>query len=159
MLELRKVSKLYPGVAAVDGVSFSAPPGEVTGYLGPNGSGKSTTMKIITGLIEPTSGEILFRGAPIDRDWITYKQALGYVPEEPHLYPHLTGSEYLEMVAQLRDLPARQAAERIEGLLRLFTLFDDGHAPISSSSRGLRQKILPSPAFFNTRQRLLLSAR
>src|SRR6266436_5445430 len=127
MLELRNLSKLYPGVAAVDGVSFSAPPGEITGYLGPNGSGKSTTMKMITGLIEPTSGEILFRGVPIDRDWITYKQALGYVPEEPHLYPHLTGSEYLEMVAQLRDLPARQGAERIEGLLRLFSLYDDRH--------------------------------
>src|SRR5260370_12969727 len=156
MLELRNVSKLYPGVAAVDGVSFSAPPGEVTGYLGPNGSGKSTTMKIITGLIEPTSGEILFRGAPIDRDWITYKQALGYVPEEPHLYPHLTGSEYLEMVAQLRDLPATQAAERIEGLLRLFSLYDDRHAPISSYSKGMRQKILLSAALMHNPQLILL---
>ncbi len=156
MLELRNVSKLYPGVAAVDGVSFSAPPGEVTGYLGPNGSGKSTTMKIITGLIEPTSGEILFRGAPIDRDWITYKQALGYVPEEPHLYPHLTGSEYLEMVAQLRDLPARQGAERIEGLLRLFSLYDDRHAPISSYSKGMRQKILLSAALMHNPQLILL---
>jgi len=156
MLELRNLSKLYPGVAAVDGVSFSAPPGEITGYLGPNGSGKSTTMKMITGLIEPTSGEILFRGAPIDRDWIAYKQALGYVPEEPHLYPHLTGSEYLEMVAQLRHLPARQGAERIEGLLRLFSLYDDRHAPISSYSKGMRQKILLSAALMHNPQLILL---
>src|SRR2546426_11682910 len=84
MLELRGVSKRFLGIPAVDGVSFSARAGEITGYLGPNGSGKSTTMKMITGLIEPTSGEILFRGDPIARDWIAYKQALGYVPEEPH---------------------------------------------------------------------------
>src|SRR3982751_3279006 len=100
MLELRRVSKHFSSIAAVDDVSFSARPGEVTGYLGPNGSGKSTTMKMITGLIEPTSGQILFGGVPINRDFIAYKHALGYVPEEPHLYPHLTGAEYLEMVAQ-----------------------------------------------------------
>ncbi|HTM52351.1 MAG TPA: ABC transporter ATP-binding protein [Bryobacteraceae bacterium] len=156
MLELRNVSKLYPGVAAVDGVSFAAPPGEITGYLGPNGSGKSTTMKMITGLIEPTSGEILFRGAPIDRDWIAYKQILGYVPEEPHLYPHLTGAEYLEMVAQLRGLPLKPAAERTGGLLRLFGLHEDRHSPISSYSKGMRQKILLSAALLHNPQLILL---
>src|SRR6266851_3524058 len=92
MLELRNIHKRYSSIPAVEAVSFTARAVEITGYLGPNGSGKSTTMKMITGLIEPTSGEILFRGARIDRDWIAYKQALGYVPEEPHLYPHLTGT-------------------------------------------------------------------
>jgi ABC-2 type transport system ATP-binding protein len=85
MLELRDVSKLYNSIGAVKDVSFQASPGEITGYLGPNGSGKSTTMKMITGLIDPTAGTILFRGQPIDRDWIAYKRSLGYVPEEPHL--------------------------------------------------------------------------
>ena len=92
MLELRRVSKYFSGIPAVDDVSFSARPGEVTGYLGPNGSGKSTTMKMITGLIEMTAGEILFEGKPIQRDLIGYKQRMGYVPEEPHLYAHLSGS-------------------------------------------------------------------
>jgi ABC-2 type transport system ATP-binding protein len=156
MLELRNVSKLYPGVAAVDGVSFSAPPGEITGYLGPNGSGKSTTMKMITGLIEPTAGEILFRGERIDRDWIAYKQMLGYVPEEPHLYSHLTGSEYLEMVAQLRGLPWRTAATRIDGLLRLFGLHGDRHVAISSYSKGMRQKVLLSAALMHNPELILL---
>src|SRR6186713_1806034 len=100
MLELRCLVKLYASIAAVDDVSFSAPPGEVTGYLGANGSGKSTTMKMIAGLIEPTAGHICFRGERIDRDWIAFKRILGYVPEEPHLYTHLTGTEYLEMVGQ-----------------------------------------------------------
>src|SRR5580658_11374805 len=98
MLELRDVSKRFIGTLAVDRVSFCARTGEVTGYLGPNGSGKSTTMKMITGLMETTSGKIYFQGEPIDRDLIAYKQRIGYVPEEPHLYSHLSGLEYLTMV-------------------------------------------------------------
>jgi ABC-2 type transport system ATP-binding protein len=79
MLELRNVSKHFSGIPAVDNVSFSARPGEVTGYLGPNGSGKSTTMKMITGLIEMTDGQILFQGKPIQDDLISYKRVMGYV--------------------------------------------------------------------------------
>src|ERR1700691_461469 len=124
MLELRSVSKCFSSITAVDNVSFSARAGEVTGYLGPNGSGKSTTMKMITGLIEMTSGEILFDGQRIQNDLIGYKQRMGYVPEEPHLYAHLTGLEYLTMVGQLRNLPAKPTADRIDGLLRLLSLHD-----------------------------------
>ena len=156
MLELRHVSKLYSGLAAVDDVSFSAAAGEVTGYLGPNGSGKSTTMKMITGLIEPTAGEICFRGVPIERDWIVYKQLLGYVPEEPHLYPHLTGLEYLEMVGQLRGINAAIARERIDGLLRAFGLHADQHVAISSYSKGMRQKVLLSAALMHNPELILL---
>ena len=90
MLELRSVSKLYAGIPAVDSVSFCARAGEVTGYLGPNGSGKSTTMKMITGLIDATSGHIFFNGNPIHDDLIAYKRCMGYVPEEPYLYNHLS---------------------------------------------------------------------
>src|SRR6201996_9472205 len=104
MLELRNVSKKFLGIPAVNDVSFSARPGEITGYLGPNGSGKSTTMKMITGLMEMSSGAILFRGEPIQSDLIAYKQRMGYVPEEPHLYGHLSGLEYLIMIGQLRNL-------------------------------------------------------
>src|SRR5688500_12549641 len=95
MLELRNISKHFAGIAAVQDVSFCAHAGEVTGYLGPNGSGKSTTMKIITGLIDSTAGQVYFNSKPIRDDVIAYKQRMGYVPEEPHLYTHLTGLEYL----------------------------------------------------------------
>jgi len=156
VLELRGVSKYYAGIAAVEDVSFSALPGEITGYLGPNGSGKSTTMKMITGLIEPTSGKIRFRGEPIDHDWIAYKKKLGYVPEEPHLYPHLTGLEYLEMVGQLRGIPDRSMKKKIEGLLRLFGLLGDRHVAISSYSKGMRQKILLSAALMHNPELILL---
>lgn len=91
MLELRHVSKSFSEIPVVADVSFFARPGEVTGYLGPNGSGKSTTMKMITGLLQMKSGEILFEGQPIQRNLIDYKQRMGYVPEEPHLYTHLSG--------------------------------------------------------------------
>jgi ABC-2 type transport system ATP-binding protein len=156
MLELRHVTKRFTGIAAVDDVSFFARAGEVTGYLGPNGSGKSTTMKMITGLMEPTSGEILFEGNPVRRDLIAYKKRMGYVPEEPHLYSHLTGLEYLTMVAQLRDLPANPAAERIDGMLRLFSLHGDRHAPISAYSKGMRQKILLTAALLHNPDLVLL---
>jgi ABC-2 type transport system ATP-binding protein len=156
VLELRRVSKYFSGIPAVDDVSFSARPGEVTGYLGPNGSGKSTTMKMITGLIEMTAGEILFDGKPIQDDLIAYKRRMGYVPEEPDLYNHLSGAEYLTMVAELRDLPERESAAQIDGLLRLLSLHDDRHASISGYSKGMRQKVLIAAALLHNPDLILL---
>ncbi|HWC95620.1 MAG TPA: ABC transporter ATP-binding protein [Candidatus Sulfopaludibacter sp.] len=156
MLELRGVCKLYSGIPAVKDVSFIARAGEVTGYLGPNGSGKSTTLKMITGLIEPSEGEILFRGERIEKNRITWRQRLGYVPEEPQLYPHLTGAEYLEMVGQLRGLPDRLLAEKVDGFLRLLGLHGDRYVPISSYSKGMRQKVLLAAALLHNPDLVLL---
>ncbi len=156
MLELRNVSKRFSGIVAVDNVSFQARAGEITGYLGPNGSGKSTTMKMITGLIETTSGEIRFDGKSIGDDLTGFKQRMGYVPEEPHLYGHLSGLEYLIMVGQLRDLPEKPTAARVDGLLHLLALHGDRHAPISSYSKGMRQKVLLSAALLHNPDLILL---
>ena len=156
MLEVRHVTKLYSGIPAVSEVSFLAPAGEITGYLGPNGSGKSTTLKMITALIEPTEGEILWRGEPIERDIVAHRQRLGYVPEEPHLYPHLTGAEHLEMVGQLRGLPSKPLAEKIAGLLSLFSLYEDRYVPIASYSKGMRQKVLLAAALLHNPEIILL---
>ncbi len=156
MLELRDVSKHYSGIPAVDGVSFTARPGEITGYLGANGSGKSTTMKMATGLIANDGGEILFKGRPIQDDLMAYRQQLGYVPEEPHLYGHLSGIEYLIMVSQLRNMDQKSAKEIIHGLLRLFGLHGDRDVSISSYSKGMRQKILLSAALMHNPDLILL---
>jgi ABC-2 type transport system ATP-binding protein len=156
MLEVRHVTKLYSGIPAVSEVSFLAPAGEITGYLGPNGSGKSTTLKMITALIEPTEGEILWRGDPIERDIVAHRQRLGYVPEEPHLYPHLTGAEHLEMVGQLRGLGSKPLAEKIAGLLNLFSLYEDRYVPIASYSKGMRQKVLLAAALLHNPEIILL---
>lgn len=156
MLELRHACKRFKGISAVDDVSFSVHAGQVTGYLGPNGSGKSTTIKMIAGLIETTSGKILFNEESIESDLIAYKRRIGYVPEEPHLYSHLSGLEYLVMVAQLRNLPARQAVGRIDGLLRLFALHSNRHMAITAYSKGMRQKVLVSAALIHNPDLLLL---
>ena len=156
MLELRNVTKRYPATTAVKDVSFVARRGEVTGYLGPNGSGKSTTLKMITGLIDPTDGQILFDGEPVQRDPIAYRQRIGYVPEEPQLYPHLTGAEYLEMVGQLRGMPQRPLAAKIDGFLRLLALHEDRHVTISSYSKGMRQKVLLAAALLHNPDLVLL---
>lgn len=156
MLEIRGVHKSYRAIPAVVDLSFTASPGEITGYLGANGSGKSTTMKMITGLLKPDFGAVLFRGRPIDEDLLAYRQDLGYVPEEPHLYSHLSGSEYLTMVAELRAIDSRTASKRINGLLGLFGLYGDRDVPISAYSKGMRQKVLLSAALMHNPELLLL---
>jgi len=156
MLELRNVHKRYSSIPAVDAVSFTARAGEITGYLGANGSGKSTTMKMITGLIEPSSGQILFNGQPTTDDRMAFRQRMGYVPEEPHLYTHLSGMEYLVMVSQLRNMDRKVASERIHGLLHLFGLHGDRDVSLSSYSKGMRQKILLSAALMHNPDLILL---
>jgi ABC-2 type transport system ATP-binding protein len=113
-------------------------------------------MKMITGLIQMSAGEILFNGEPIRRDWMTFKQRMGYVPEEPHLYTHLSGLEYLVMVGELRGLPAKRTKDRIHGLLRLLALYGDRHVPISAYSKGMRQKVLLSAALLHNPDLILL---
>jgi ABC-2 type transport system ATP-binding protein len=156
MLEIRHVSKQFSGSLALSDVCFEARPGEITGYLGPNGSGKSTTFKIIAGLIEPTAGEVLFDGEPVRRDLVTWKQRIGYVPEEPNLYTHLSGLEYLTMVGELRGLPHHVRAARTQGLLRLLGLFDSREIAISAYSKGMRQKVLLAAALLHNPALLLL---
>jgi ABC-2 type transport system ATP-binding protein len=155
-LELREVSKHYSGISAVDKASFTARAGEVTGYLGANGSGKSTTMKMITGLLDGDSGEILFDGIPLGHDPVAWRKRIGYVPEEPHLYTHLSGLEYLIMVAQLRSIPRQHSSETIDGLLRLLGLHSDRHVVISAYSKGMRQKVLLAAALLHNPDLILL---
>jgi ABC-2 type transport system ATP-binding protein len=156
MLELRNLTKTYAGLHVASNVSFLARPGEVTGYLGPNGSGKSTTMKMITGLIQPSYGQVFFNGESIADDPMNFRQHMGYVPEEPYLYTHLSGIEYLVMVAQLRGMNRDVASPRIRGLLQLFGLYSDRDVPMSSYSKGMRQKILLSAALMHNPDLILL---
>src|ERR1039458_5929604 len=113
-LEVIGLTKRYNSITAVDAVSFRVNRGEVYGYLGPNGSGKSTTVKMLTGLLEPSAGHILLDGRDIRSDLIGYRRQLGYVPEEPLLYPYLSGKEYLELVGRLRSIPERLLVEKTD---------------------------------------------
>src|SRR5688572_32612388 len=105
MLEACELSKRFGATVALDRVSFRVNRGELGGYLGPNGSGKSTTVNIVVGLLEPTSGSVSLDGRTLSENPAGYKQRLGYVPEEPYLYTHLTAIEYLTLVGRLRHLP------------------------------------------------------
>jgi ABC-2 type transport system ATP-binding protein len=156
MFEVRNLSKRYRRIPAVDDVSFSIRPGEVLGYLGPNGAGKSTTVKVITGLIEATSGDILFHGRDVRKNWPDFQRQLGYVPEEPHMYSQLTGREYLQLVGRLRGLRRSVLEPRMDEMLRLFSLWSDRHSPLSSYSKGMRQKILISAALLHDPELLIL---
>jgi len=149
MLEARSLSKWYGAIRAVSDVSFTLAAGEVLGYLGPNGSGKTTTVGMLTGLVDPSGGAVLFQGADIADDPIDYRRHVGYVPEEPHLYGYLSGIEYLQLVADLRDLDARVSRRRIAALLQLFGLEPQAQAPLSSYSKGMRQKVLISAALLH----------
>ncbi|MEO6324761.1 MAG: ABC transporter ATP-binding protein [Thermoanaerobaculia bacterium] len=149
MLELRDVSKRYDNRAAVQNLNFTVKPGEVTGYLGPNGSGKSTTVKMLAGLLLPSTGDILWKGKSIARNVVAFKAQIGYVPEEAHLYGYLSGLEYLEFVGRLRRMPERTLQRRIESLLDIFLLGQAKHALLSSYSKGMRQKILITAALLH----------
>jgi ABC-2 type transport system ATP-binding protein len=144
MLEICHLTKRFQGVTAVSDVNFTIRPGEILGYIGPNGAGKSTTVKMIVGLLEPSDGQILFDGRSVVDDLPAFQRRLGYVPEEPNLYPHLSGIEYLQLVGRLRGLPLKMLEPKIEEFLHIFSLWDDRHCALSSYSKGMRQKVLLS---------------
>jgi ABC-2 type transport system ATP-binding protein len=142
MLEAVHLSKRYSSIPAVQDLSFTLRPGQVLGCLGPNGSGKSTTVKMLTGLLEPTRGLVQFNGQDIQQNLPGYRARLGYVPEEAHLYPYLTGWEYLEMVGTLRGMDRLAIQSKTDSLLQLFSLHAARHASMGTYSKGMRQRIL-----------------
>jgi ABC-2 type transport system ATP-binding protein len=149
MLEALHLSKYYGALPAIRHVSFEIRPGRILGLLGRNGSGKSTTVKIVTGLIQPSGGEVRLDGQSLRGDLIAYKAQVGYVPEEAHLYQYLTGPEYLSLVGRLRGLPANRLEEKIDAFLKLWGIQDARYAPMSAYSKGMRQKILLSAALLH----------
>src|SRR5205085_3158923 len=156
MLEARSLTKYYDHIRAVRQVSFTIQPGEILGYLGPNGAGKSTTVKMLTGMIEPSEGQIFYRGRSVYEDFTAFQRRIGYVPEEPHLYPHLSGREYLQLVGRLRGMQRAPLESKMDEFLRLFSLWDDRHSPLASYSKGMRQKILLSAALLHDPEVLIL---
>jgi ABC-2 type transport system ATP-binding protein len=130
-------------------VSFTAAPGQVIGFLGPNGSGKTTSIRVLTGLLRATRGTVRWNGVDIQDQLRDYQAQLGYVPEEPRLYAYLTAPEYLELVGGLRDLPRKTLLSRISRYLELFNLDTDRYAPLSSFSKGMRQKVLIAAALLH----------
>jgi ABC-2 type transport system ATP-binding protein len=149
MLEVRHLFRSFRGIPAVEDVSFKIAPGEIVGFLGPNGAGKSTTVKMITGLLRANEGKVLFEGRDIRDDMVGFRKVLGYVPEEAHLYTYMSGLEYLQLVGRLRGLGERLIETKATGLLELLHLKSWQHTPISSYSKGMRQRVLIAAALLH----------
>jgi ABC-2 type transport system ATP-binding protein len=157
VLEARDLAKRYGAVTAVHNIGFSIRAGQVLGVLGPNGAGKSTIVKMVTGMVEPTRGAVLFHGEPIAGGQLSaFKQRLGYVPEQPDLYGFLTGWEYLDLVATLRGLDPRRFREKASAMLEGFTLYAHRDTPIASYSKGMRQRIVLIAAMMHDPELLVL---
>jgi ABC-2 type transport system ATP-binding protein len=109
MIELQNVSKTYGSFKAVDDLSLSVPPGSIFAFLGMNGAGKTTTIKMLTGILTPTSGSVRLGGFDLSTNAIDAKKILGYVPDRPHVYTKLTGREFLYLMCDLYNVPAKQA--------------------------------------------------
>jgi ABC-2 type transport system ATP-binding protein len=149
MLELQSLFRSYRGIPAVQDVSFKVSSGEIVGFLGPNGAGKSTTVKMITGILRPNDGHVLFQGQDIRKDMVAFRSAIGYVPEEAHLYSYLSALEYLQLVGRLRGLDEATIESKAVGLLKLLDLESWQHSPISSYSKGMRQRVLIAAALLH----------
>lgn len=149
MLRARGLTKRYGGILALDHASFDIDNGEIVGYLGPNGSGKSTTVNLVVGLLQPSAGTLTLDGISLVDDPTEYKRRIGYVPEEPYLYTHLTAVEYLGLVGHLRGMPAGLLRDRADRLLELFQLQNSRYKAMTAFSKGMRQRVLLAAALLH----------
>jgi ABC-2 type transport system ATP-binding protein len=149
MLEAIHLYRSYRGIPAVSDVSFQLTPGEIVGFLGPNGAGKSTIVKIITGLLRPNDGRVLFEGRDIHADLVSWRATFGYIPEEAHLYTWMSGMEYLQLVGRLRGMGERLIRKKAERMLELLGLESWRFSPMSVYSKGMRQRVLMAAALMH----------
>lgn len=159
MIRLQKLAKRFGAFEAVRGIDLDIPAGQLVGLLGPNGAGKSTTIKMLTGMLTPTSGTAEIGGFDVTKDPLSVKRIIGYVPETGAVFETLTAREYLELVAALHAIPEKEVHERIQRFLTFFDLSEAEarSAPLSTFSKGMRQKVVitaallhnPSVVFFD----------
>lgn len=150
-IETRSLRRLFGDNAAVDGIDLAVPVGSFYGFLGPNGAGKSTTIKCLTGLLRPTSGEMRILGVDPLRDPVAVKRRIGVVPEDLALFDRLTAGETLEFVGQVHDLDRDALRRRTDELLELMALRESSETLVADYSHGMRKKLslaaalLPAP--------------
>lgn len=143
MIQFEHVTKTYgkSSAPAVDDLNLTVETGKVFGYIGPNGAGKSTTIRLMTGILAPTSGHVVIGGYDMAKEPIDAKQLIGFVPDAHELYDRLTGLEYLNFMADVYSVNAAARKQHIEKYLALFELEDAAGEQIRSYSRGMKQKL------------------
>ena len=155
-IEVENLRKVYGSKAAVDGLTLTVPCGSFFGFLGPNGAGKSTTIRMLTGLIPPTSGSIKLLGMPLPEQELEIKRHIGLVPDESLLFDRLTGGEFLEFVGRMYGLARPVARERAGELLNLFELADQPRKLIAEYSKGMRKRIAMAASLIHRPQLFLM---
>lgn len=149
MIEITHLTKLYGSFRAVDSISMSVPKGALYGFLGPNGAGKTTTLRMIAGILRPTSGTVRVGGHDIAADPIAAKAKLGFIPDRPFVYDKLTGAEFLRFVAGLYGQEGQLVERRLDELLEIFELSSWKNELVESYSHGMRQKLIISSALIH----------
>ena len=142
MIEIHDLTKTFGAFKAVDGLNLKVAPGEIFGFLGPNGAGKTTTVKILSGIMRPTSGRVIVAGHDVALEPLAAKRELAYIPDEPFVYPKLTGWEFLRFIGDLYAVPRGEQVRRIPELLETFELTEQSGELLESYSHGMKQKLL-----------------
>lgn len=155
-VELKAVTKRYNEIVAVNNLSLAIGSGEIFGLLGPNGSGKSTTLKMLTGLVQPDAGSIIVLGLDVHKQAVEVKRLVGYVPESPNIYEFLTGVEYLDFIADIYGVPTAEKKQRITEYLKALQLEGREGDMINSYSDGMKKKISLISAFVHKPKLLIL---
>jgi ABC-2 type transport system ATP-binding protein len=151
MIVLNQLTKRFGTQMAVDAISFEIPSGQIVGFLGPNGAGKSTTLKMLAGMLTPSSGSASVAGFDLATQTIDVKRNIGFVPESGAVFESLTGLEYLEMVAALYGIPQERARERIRQFITFFDLSFETLTDklLGAYSKGMRRKVVITSALLH----------
>jgi len=156
MIAVHDLVKKYGAFTAVDGVSLQVQPGEIHGFLGPNGAGKTTTIRMIAGLLKPTSGRILVNGHDLQTDPERAKASLGFIPDRPFLYEKLTAGEFLRFHGGLYGLDGPASGDRVREMLELFELGRWENELVESFSHGMKQRLVMCAAFLHRPEAVLV---
>jgi len=156
MIQLHELTKDYGTTIAVNKLSLNVSAGEIYGFIGPNGAGKTTTIRLMGGILAPTSGRIMIGGLDMAKNPVAAKKMIGFVPDRPFLYEKLTGREFLHFSADLYDVPPPVFAHRAEELLRQFALWDWADELIEAYSHGMKQRLIIASALLHDPQILII---
>jgi ABC-2 type transport system ATP-binding protein len=149
MIEIENLTKRYDRILAVDHISLEVAQGEIFGFIGPNGAGKTTTIRMMGGVLLPTSGSIRIDGIPLAASPVDAKKRIGFIPDRPYLYEKLTGREFMSFSADLYGVTGLDFAGRVDGLLRMFALFPWRHELIETYSHGMKQRLIIAAALLH----------
>lgn len=142
MIKIQNLTKIFGSYKAVNNLNLEIGPGEIFGFIGPNGAGKTTTVKILSGILKPDGGKVSVAGHDIVEESIQAKKNLAYIPDEPFIYPKLTGFEFLRFIGDIYSMPHQYQMRKIPELLEMFELSGYGGELLESYSHGMKQKLL-----------------